>query len=43
MSYKKILFTKPKVAEICDYEIDEPNSGEVQVRLATNARVNQSR
>lgn len=37
MSYKKILFTKPKVAEICDYEIDEPNSGEVQVRLAVSS------
>lgn len=37
MSYKKILFTKPKVAEICDYEIAEPNSGEVQVRLAISS------
>ena len=37
MSYKKILFTKPKVAEICDYEIDEPNSCEVQVRLAVSS------
>lgn len=37
MSYKKILFTKPKVAEICDYEIAEPNSGEVQVRLAVSS------
>ena len=37
MSYKKILFTKPKVAEICDYEIAEPVSGEVQVRLAVSS------
>lgn len=37
MSYKKILFTKPKVAEICDYEIAEPSVGEVQVRLAVSS------
>lgn len=37
MSYKKIVFTKPKVAEICDYEIAEPSAGEVQVRLAVSS------
>jgi len=37
MSYKKILFTKPKVVEICDYEIAEPDAGEVQVRLAVSS------
>ncbi len=37
MSYKRILFTKPKVAEICEYEIDEPSSGEVQVRLVVSS------
>lgn len=33
MLYKKILFTQPKVAEICDVEVPEPTPGEVQVRL----------
>ena len=37
MSYKKILFTKPKVVEIYDYEIAEPSAGEVQVRLAVSS------
>ena len=37
MSYKKIVFTKPKVAEIQDYEITEPNADEVQVRLAVSS------
>ena len=37
MSYKKIVFTKPKVAEICEYEIAEPQPGEVQVRLAVSS------
>lgn len=37
MSYKKIVFTKPKIAEIQEYEITEPNSGEVQVRLAVSS------
>lgn len=37
MSYKKIVFMRPKVAEICDYEITEPNAGEVQVRLAVSS------
>ena len=37
MSYKKIVFTKPKVAEICEYEIAEPQAGEVQVRLAVSS------
>ena len=37
MPYKKIVFTKPKIAEIHEYEITEPNSGEVQVRLAVSS------
>lgn len=37
MSYKKIVFTKPKVTEIQDYEITEPNADEVQVRLAVSS------
>ncbi len=36
MSYKKILFTEPKVAKLCDYDIAEPASGQVQVRLAVS-------
>lgn len=36
MSYKKILFTEPKVAKLCDYDLAEPASGEVQVRLAVS-------
>ncbi len=33
MAYKRILFTEPNVAALCDYEIAEPKENEVQVRL----------
>lgn len=37
MLYKKLVFTKPRTVEICDYEIAAPNPGEVQVRLAVSS------
>lgn len=37
MLYKKILFTKPKVAEICEVEVPKPKAGEVQVRLCVSS------
>ena len=33
MFYKRILFTKPKVAELLNYEVSEPARDEVQVKL----------
>jgi len=33
MFYKRIIFTKPKVAELLNYEVSEPASDEVQVKL----------
>lgn len=33
MSYKRIVFTKPKTAEFLDYEIDRPKENEVKVKL----------
>lgn len=33
MFYKRIVFTKPKVAELLNYEVTEPASDEVQVKL----------
>ena len=37
MAYKKVIFTKPKTVEISDYEISDPNPGEVQVRLVVSS------
>lgn len=37
MLYKKILFTKLKVAEICEVELPESKAGEVQVRLCVSS------
>ena len=36
MTCKRILFTKPNTAKLCDYEITDPDEGEVQVRLITS-------
>ena len=33
---KRIVFTKPCVAELLDYELGEPQEGEVQVKLAVS-------
>jgi len=37
MIYKRILFTRPCIAEIVDYEVTPPKPGEVQVRLAISS------
>lgn len=37
MSYKRIVFTKPGVAELCDFELSEPAKNEVQVRLVASS------
>ena len=34
--YKRIVFTKPNIAELLDYEISEPGINEVQIRLAVS-------
>lgn len=34
MPYKRIVYTEPGIAKLLDYEIGEPNAGEVQVKLA---------
>ncbi len=36
MNCKRIVFTKPCVAELCDVEIPAPGKGEVQVRLCVS-------
>lgn len=37
MSLKRIAFTKPNLAELITYEIDEPKSNEVQVKLCVSS------
>ena len=37
MTYKKIIFTNPMVAEVLAYELSEPKEDEVQVRLAVSS------
>ncbi len=36
MNFKKILFTKPGVAELVNYQLEDPQAGEVQVRLTVS-------
>lgn len=36
MSYKKIVFTRPRTAELLSIDVAAPKSGEVQVRLAVS-------